>query len=110
MPQHHVVYIHLLRDLKDGSTRELYAGRDAETVEGIEALVASDDVHRTGTHALVQHYGKRLADPLNAGRVRLIFKGQDEQRVGHVRLSGGTPGGAGSQNGEQEPQKSGMGT
>ena len=44
MPQHHVVYIHLLRDLKDGSTRELYASRDAETVEGIEALVASDDL------------------------------------------------------------------
>ena len=51
--------------------------RNAQAVVGTDAVFARQHKQRRGIQALLQQFGKGVADPLDARRLGLIFKGNN---------------------------------
>ena len=79
--QHHVVGAHLLGHAINGRPRRQQVQRNAGVVEGVAAIVAADDVKPRRRHAVGENFREGFANPLQAGKARLVLEWHDQKRL-----------------------------
>ena len=76
-----VVGIKLLGDADGGRARGTEVGGQTEMGEREDAVVVGDGEEAGGVEALVERVGEGVADPVEGGIARAIFKGEDEDEA-----------------------------
>jgi hypothetical protein len=85
-----VIDIHLLREAVEGSPRRMNSGGNTLPIIGSESLLATGDVEHRRIKLLVESFGKRFAEPFQAGRRGRIFEWNHDHGLADNRATGGS--------------------